>query len=127
MSAPTDTLAVLDQVRALVTRHRFRCAGEALLQGALAQVLTEAGIAFQREVTLGEAGRIDFLLTEAHVGLEVKVDGGLSEVTRQLLRYAEREEVHALPLITTRARHDCLPALMQGKPVRVAVLRGGLL
>ncbi|RKH02967.1 hypothetical protein D7X32_15265 [Corallococcus carmarthensis] len=120
-------MRALEQVRALVTRHRFRCAGEALLQEALAQVLTEAGIPFQREVRLGDAGRIDFLLTEARVGLEVKVDGGLSEVTRQLLRYAEREDIHALLLITTRSRHDSLPAHMQGKPVRVAVLRGGLL
>jgi hypothetical protein len=127
MSAPTPAMAALEQVRALVTRHRFRCAGEALLQEALNQVLTEAGIPFQREVRLGEAGRIDFLLTEARVGLEVKVDGGLSEVTRQLLRYAEREDVHALLLVTTRTRHDSLPAFMLGKPVRVAVLKGGLL
>jgi hypothetical protein len=121
----TPLIEELGQLRSLVLAHRYRCTGEAQLQSALEQVLAGAGVSFHREVTLGEAGRIDFLL--GHLGLEVKVEGSISAVTRQLLDYAEREEVHGLLLVTTRSHHDGLPAHLRGKPVRVAVLRGGLL
>ncbi|NTX08920.1 hypothetical protein [Myxococcus sp. CA040A] len=121
----TPVLEELGRLRSLILGHRFRCTGEAQLQAALEQVLTQACLSFRREVVLGDAGRIDFMV--GHLGVEVKVDGSISAVTRQLLDYAEREEVHGLLLITTRSHHDGLPALMRGKPVRVAVLRGGLL
>ncbi|QDE83274.1 hypothetical protein [Myxococcus xanthus] len=121
----TPLLEELVRLRALVTAHRFRCVGEAQLQQALAQVFTEAELPFQREVVLGDAGRIDFMV--GALGVEVKVEGSVSAVTRQILDYAEREEVHGLLLVTTRSHHDGMPAQMRGKPVRVAVLRGGLL
>lgn len=112
-------------VAELLRAHAFTCGNEAELQQAIGAVLTGAGIEHRREVRLTERDRIDFLV--GGVGLEVKVDGSLSAVTRQLHRYAQRPEVGSLLLVTTRPQHRAAPRELCGKPVRVVLVHGGLL
>lgn len=106
----------------LVARHAFTFADERELQDGLAIVLEPLGAV--REVRLGPTDRIDFLLPVG-VGVEVKIDGSLPALTRQVHRYAQREEIAALIIVTSRRRLADLPDEMNGKPVRV-VLVGGL-
>jgi hypothetical protein len=101
-------------VRALLGA-RFAPAPEASLQNAIALALGEAHIAFEREVELGPGSRIDFLV--GSVGIEVKVDGSLSDVTRALHRYLSHERLSSVVLATTRFRHRSVPREMQGKEV----------
>lgn len=109
----------------LLRAQRYRFADERGLQDGIARVLEGAVIAFAREVRLGDAGTIDFLAGD--VGIEVKIKGGLAEVTRQLFRYAERPELASVLLVTTRATHRRLPTALVGKPVVVChLLEGGL-
>ena len=62
------------------------------------------------------------------LGIEVKVAGSLSSVTRQLFRYAESDLIGSLLLITNRiALHSRLPAEMNHKPLRVLQLLSGSL
>jgi len=82
-----------------------------------------AALGAQREVRVGSADRIDFLLPGG-LGVEVKINGSLSGLTRQVHRYAQREEISALIVVTTRHRLAQLPDTMHGKPVRVVKVGG---
>ena len=95
---------------------------EVSLHADMSRVLTAAGIAHQREVPLGVAGRIDFLAGD--VGIEVKVAGSLPAVARQMTRYAHRDEIHELVLVTTVARHHAIPLALAGVPVDLFSLIG---
>lgn len=111
-----------------LNRGRFRYRNELQLHDGMVIALNTAGItvgARNREVHLPGAGRIEFLL--GGLGVEVKVDGPARAVWRQLHRYAASPHVEELLLVTTRARHAvAAPIELDGKPVSVLVLRGGL-
>jgi hypothetical protein len=109
---------------ALLEAHRYDESSEDALQRGVAQVLAGAGVEFTREVQLGYMGRIDFLMGK--IGLECKVGGGLSAVTRQLHRYAAHTNLDALVLVTTRAQLARVPRVLHGKPVAVVLTMGGL-
>lgn len=106
-----------DTLASTLDRFRFHFVGEEELQCAVEQVLTDEGFSFSREHSLTEADRIDFLV--GGVGLEIKVDGSLSQVTRQLHRYAQCEEVKSLVLLTSRRKHCKMPPEMNGKTLTV--------
>lgn len=108
-------------LKRLIESHRFIFANESELQAAIAQVLTDAGLEFSREVSLSRNDRIDFLVGD--IGIEVKVEGGLAEVTRQLHRYFQFEQIGSVLLITTRMRHAMnLPASINDKPLLTIAL-----
>jgi hypothetical protein len=99
----------------LIHSARFRYSGEMDLQAGIGQLLSGEGIAFKREVPITKKDRIDFLLAEPGIGIEVKVDGSLSSVIRQLFRYAEHPGIMDLILVTTRMKHMPLPESANGK------------
>jgi hypothetical protein len=101
---------------------------EKVLQDAIAASFTEAKIRFEREAILSRGDRIDFVVFGAageEVGIEVKIDGSLAEVTRQLHRYAQHERLTSLILVTTRATHRGAPREFNGKTIHVLHLLGG--
>jgi len=104
-----------EEICASLRGVQFHFSNEKELQDGIAQRLTAPGIAFLREVVLSPGDRIDFLVDR--IGIEVKVDGSLSQVIRQLWRYAQRPEISALILVTSRAKHGPIPPAMNGKPV----------
>jgi hypothetical protein len=109
----------LAEIEGLLRRYSFCFSCEAELQAGLASALK--GFEFQREFTLSRKDRIDFLIGD--IGLEVKVEGNLAAVTRQLHRYSEFSEIGGLILVTTRMRHGMgLPVSMSGKPLRIHVI-----
>jgi ethanolamine utilization microcompartment shell protein EutL len=117
----------VDDVAALFRGFRFRFQNERELQDAIESVLTRAGAAHAREVDLGVGDRIDFVV-EPGIGIEVKIDGSTSEVTRQVHRYLQAPELAALVVVTSRMRHALqLPREFNGKPLRALALTGGLL
>lgn len=95
---------------------------EVSLHTDMSRVLAAAGIHHEREVRLGAAGRIDFMA--GAVGIEVKVGGSLPAVARQMTRYAHRDEVCELVLVTTIARHHAIPIELAGVPVALFSLIG---
>jgi hypothetical protein len=118
--------AALALARVFLTRMMVT-ASELELQTLIASVLTEEGIAFDRERRLGAAGVIDFYVPAARVGIEVKVDGSPAFVRRQLMRYAGSAEISELLLVTTRAPHLSLRGgSLQGKSLHVVQIVGGL-
>jgi len=122
MPTPSDqTAGAVATAISLIERHRFSFADERELQDGIAAVLAPLDVA--REVRFGPADRIDFLLPGG-IGIEVKVDGSLPALTRQVHRYAQREEIAALVIVTSRRRLADLPDAINGKPVRVVVVGG---
>lgn len=105
---------------------RFRFSSEKGLQDAMERFYREVGSPYAREYSLGDGDVVDFYLPACRVAVEVKVDGSLSAVTRQLHRYATHSEVAAVTLVTTLRRHDRMPKVMNNKLVTVIVILGGL-
>lgn len=120
-----DVLPHIENIAAAIGEHRFTFSSERDLHDGLAELFGAAGFVFSREHRLSAGERVDFLIAPG-VGVEVKVDGGLSEITRQLHRYVQCGEIAGLVLATNRLRHGNLPPLMNRKPVRVVNLLGGL-
>lgn len=117
---------MIERIDRLMRSHVFRYRDEADFQEGIAIVLRGAGIRFEREVKLGTAGRIDFMVRDT-IGLEVKVTGSNSLVIRQIQRYANRPEVSEIILVTTRAVHMNIPDRLRGKRVTVICLWEGAL
>jgi hypothetical protein len=60
------------------------------------------------------------------IGVELKVKGSVSEIIRQLHRYAKHQVVRELVLVTTRFTLTRLPRLLSEKPVCVALVASSL-
>lgn len=102
-------------VAALGSRYRLACGTERELQDAIEDVLKQEGIAYEREVELGPTDRPDFMVGGGAV--EVKTQGSMTDVARQLLRYAKHQAVDRLMLVTTRSGHVHIHRALLGKPL----------
>jgi len=112
-----------EAIERALAAYRFAFSTEEDLQVGVAVALADAGLQFRREVVLSPKDRIDFLLSDA-TGLEIKLDGSISALTRQLHRYARFNEIAALAVVVTRTRLLNLPLEIAGKPLhRVLVMR----
>lgn len=112
-----------NRITVALAANTYRFATEDELQRGIAAALTNAEIPFEREVRLGLPDRIDFLCGD--VGIEVKIGGGISALTRQLSRYADSERIAALVVVTSRNQHRVqLPRRINDKPIAVVVVGG---
>lgn len=111
----------LSRIVEVLRQHRFKFSCEKDLQDGIEEVLrSSSGFTFERESRLSESDLVDFMVKG--IALEVKIQGSLSSVTRQLMRYADQETVTAILLVTTKMQHKNMPPTMRGKPVRVVYL-----
>lgn len=99
------------------------------LQAGIHAALERANVLAEREVKFKSGNRIDMLVYSAswaapHIGIEVKVAGVASGVTRQLLRYAAEVAIDGILLVTTKSKHHHIPFELLGKPVRLVSLIG---
>lgn len=115
----------LAALREYLRGWRFLPAPETEVQAELAKRLEAGGWGVEREVRLTPEDIIDMRCQRPGrpvIGVEVKVKGSLSDVTRQLFRYCAHPELAGVLLATTLRRHNNMPATMQGKPLGVHVL-----
>ena len=59
------------------------------------------------------------------IGIEVKIDGPVTALLRQLHRYAQLEQVEALIAVVGRVQLSALPDTLNGKPVHVVIVPRG--
>jgi len=109
--------ALLEAIRST----RFHYTSEDDLQRGLAALLDQLGVQYEREFHLDAQSRIDFLV-EGGLGVEMKIDGPVSELGYQILRYLQHDAVKAMLVVTTRSSHRDLPPALEGKPVWVVYL-----
>ncbi len=117
-------MARVDDIVSVLSKLRFRFVHEGDLQMGIAEVLERNKWEWQPEVRLDRKNRLDFLVDG--VCIEVKVDGSLADLTRQLYRYAAFAEIRAFVVVTTRSSHLRLPCDVLGKPVKVVHLMPGI-
>lgn len=112
-----------DRFARLLRERSFTFSTEKELQDAIAATLDEMKIAYIREYHLSRLDIIDFYLWCSGIGIEVKIKGNGDAVVRQLMRYAECDQIKSLILVSSRLKHWVPPQLC-GKPVeKVAVMR----
>lgn len=110
----------------IISHVRFSFCSEDELQRGIDQVLERAGIAREREYRLSAVDRIDFLLPEHGMGIEVKCDGSTADLVRQVSRYVQHDQVRSLAVIASRIRLANMPSRINGKPVQVITLTPGI-
>jgi hypothetical protein len=111
------------QLQGILRQYSFGSSTEDELHRAVAMCLDMNQIPYMREARVSQTERPDFLIDT--VAIEIKIKGSLSEVTRQVHRYAQREDITEILLITTRQYHLCVPDSFNGKPV-LALWIGGM-
>jgi hypothetical protein len=96
-----------------------------------------------REFVLGTSGRLDFIVTSVGYGggplllqapdcttpivaIEVKINGSIAQLTRQIDRYLAHDRVGGVIVVTTRMALLRLPSALRMKPIRGCLIRGGL-
>ena len=89
----------LSHAARLLGGYLYRYSSEVKLHEAMAEVLAQAGISFEREHVLDAKNRADFWLDG--LVIEVKVDGSIGEALRQVGRYAALERVDGVLLAST--------------------------
>jgi len=127
ITVPPQLRRVLEVLRGLNLTHT----SEDEMQRGISMALTAAGIEHHREVVLGKAGRIDFVI-EGRVGIECKVAGPMVAVYDQVHGYAQTNFFDAFVVATTKPAHARMPraipveAAWRRVSVDVVVFDGGL-
>lgn len=110
----------VEEIEKAVKSYKYRFVSEEELQDALEMCFNRAQLPFVREAILSPRDRVDFLFED--IGLEVKIGGGLSEVTRQLHRYAQLDSIKSIILVTSKMQLAKLPNSINDKPIRIITL-----
>lgn len=120
MKTVIDIKSLAAAIGAQLAKHRSALVQETRLHEVISEALTSAGFAHQREVRLAPTERLDFLLTETGVAIEVKKDKATMDAWRQVARYLAHDCVSSCIVIAPRVN---VPAdTLQGKPVAAIAL-----
>lgn len=111
-------IATPEAVIAAIQGNAYRFTSERDLQDGIGIALFK--MYPSREHVLGPTDRPDFFIDG--IAIEVKPEGSLSALTRQVHRYAGYDEVRAVVVVTSRHRLAQLPPEMNGKPVSVVIV-----
>ncbi|WP_339827051.1 hypothetical protein [uncultured Arenimonas sp.] len=124
LPSPSATALALRALRGALAAYSYRYGSEVQLHDRLGEVLTAAGVSYQREFVLDAKNRADFWIDG--VVLEVKVDGSLPEALRQIGRYIGLDQVNGVLLASTKpwARTPLrVKPRFDGKPFDMVYLR----
>lgn len=103
---------MIETIVALIRSARIDLSNEKRAQADLGKVLSDAGIAFEREVRLSEKDVVDFLVEG--IAVELKLKGAKKmDVFKQLRRYSKHDRVTALILASNMSMG--LPQQIEGK------------
>jgi len=125
--ARVDAIEWIESLSKTLSRYRFNFSNEKDLQGGMGKVFTALGVEFFAEHHLSDEDIVDFYFPEKKVGIEAKIDHSLSDLTRQLFRYAQHDSILGILVVTSKARLANLPEEMNHKPIRCHSLIGSLL
>lgn len=98
-----------------------------MLHEGVGEVLgKEVDACLMSETALSPSDRPDYWFPDQGVAVELKIDGSLSALTRQVHRYALLPQVRGVLVVTPLRRLCGLPETMGGVPVRMAYLESSV-
>lgn len=118
--------AVSSKLVKLLGQRNFYFCDEIQLQDRIEAYLVDANVGAEREVILGPQNRLDFAVSDGAgklVAVEIKIKGSISDLIRQIHRYAKDDRVSAILVVTSVMRLTALPDDFYGKPVSTCLLR----
>ncbi len=131
----TRASELVSQLANAIRGYRFSFVDEYELQLGVANVLEDVNAPARREYRISGKDRLDFFVPVAlepgdddweppmrGVAIEVKISGSLTDLTMQVHRYMQSEEVVGVVVVTPKMRLTRLPAEINGKPLAVAHL-----
>lgn len=132
----TRASELVSQLANAIRGYRFSYVDEYELQQGVANVLEDVNAPARREYRISGKDRLDFFVPVAlgddvdddwdppmrGVAIEVKISGSLTDLTIQVHRYMQSEEVVGVVVVTPKMRLTRMPAEINGKPLRVAHL-----
>lgn len=134
----TSAIIFIAELADKIRNHTYRFTSESELQTQIASALK--GVPLEKEFRLSNRDRVDFLASweirpdfitaitiTIRIGIEIKIGGGISDVTRQLHRYAGNDQIDGLILVTSKLQLANLPKTLRGKPLRVIPLLESIL
>lgn len=116
----------LHSLETLLSSYRFRFSSERDLQNGIDEVLQKSGFSYRREFSLDISDRPDFLV-HGGIAIEVKIKGSVSELIRQISRYATHNDVRSILVVGTPHWIPRVPEIIKEKQVRSLRLMGSLL
>lgn len=112
----TPTPIDLDRLVSVLACYRYRYSSEAELQEGISDALKASEIEHKRECALGRPDRPDFLV--GSLAIEVKINGSLSSLLRQISRYTKHTEVSGVLVIGSPHWLPLVPETLNEKPIR---------
>ena len=122
-----DAIQWIEHLSKVLSKYRFNFSNEKDLQAGMRKVFDSMGEEFTYEHRLSDEDIVDFYFVGKKVGVEAKIDHSLSDLTRQLFRYAQHESILGILVVTSKARLANLPEEMNHKPIRCHSLIGSVL
>jgi hypothetical protein len=122
-----DAIQWIEHLSKTLSKYRFNFSNEKDLQDGMRKVFDTMGEEFVYEHRLSDEDIVDFYFPGKKVGVEAKIDHSLSDLTRQLFRYAQHESILGILVVTSKARLANLPEEMNRKPIRCHSLIGSVL
>jgi hypothetical protein len=119
----------IDGIRVALQSRQMPIANESLLQAEIEKVLREQyGDDVKREHPFGKRDRVDFYIPSRKLVVEVKLarsGGNFTSIMRQVRRYAEHADVHAVLVITTSYYLECVLPRWVDKTTQLFVINVG--
>jgi hypothetical protein len=122
-----DAIQWIEHLSKVLSKYRFNFSNEKDLQAGMGKVFVAMGDEFLAEYHLSDEDIVDFYFPGKKIGVEAKIDHSLSDLTRQLFRYAQHESILGILVVTSKARLANLPEEMNHKPIRCHSLIGSVL
>ena len=127
LSPRVDAIQWIEHLSSVLAKYRFNFSNEKELQAGIDKVFRTLGGVFFAEHRFSAEDIVDFYWPEKMVAVEAKIDHSLSDLTRQIHRYVQHDEVLGILLVTSKTRLANLPEEMNHKPIRCHSLLGSLL
>lgn len=116
----------LPSILDILSRYQFHFAHEKDLQDGIETVLRKNGVDFVREFRLSAMDRPDFYIPSSRTVLEIKLDGTLGALLRQISRYALDEKVIGIIVVGTPPWMGKIPDRLCEKRVETVKIWRGL-
>lgn len=98
-----------------IGKHRSAIMEEKKLGDAVATALASLNLKFDREVRITPKDRLDFLLTETGVAIELKKKKAGMDTYRQVGRYLEQPGIAGCIIVAMRV--DAVTPMLNDKPI----------